>query len=70
MGYSYQQMMQQSNLPQRGDKPTEEQQILADAPITLKKGQSPRVIIVNNIGYIIVGLVLVAGYFAYKKFKK
>ena len=30
----------------------------------------PRTFIQMNQGYIIIGLVLVAGYFAYKKFKK
>jgi hypothetical protein len=32
--------------------------------------QKPRTFIEMNQGYIIIGLVLVAGYFAYKKFKK
>jgi hypothetical protein len=32
--------------------------------------QKPRTFIEMNQGYIIIGLVLVAGYFAYKKYKK
>jgi hypothetical protein len=34
------------------------------------QAQKPRTFIEMNQGYIIIGLVLVAGYFAYKKYKK
>jgi len=36
----------------------------------IEQSQKPRTFIEMNQGYIIIGLVLVAGYFAYKKFKK
>ncbi len=35
-----------------------------------EQSQKPRTFIEMNQGYIIIGVVLVAGYFAYKKFKK
>ena len=34
------------------------------------QAQKPRTFFEMNQGYIVIGLVLVAGYFAYKKFKK
>ena len=36
----------------------------------IEQAQKPRTFIEMNQGYIIIGLVLVAGYFAYKKYKK
>jgi hypothetical protein len=52
---------------QKAQYEIEQQQAIEKANANIQK---PRTFIEMNQGYIIIGLVLVAGYFAYKKFKK